>query len=663
MIYNFLKSKLFKSPSLGGFRGFIILLFLTSTLNAQLRVAGVFGNNAVIQQNIAVPVWGKAAPGADVVVEFAGQKITAVANESGEWILRLQPMKADGKSYSLTVISGSEKIGFENLKIGEVWLASGQSNMQWKLSNGVLNQEQEIKNADFPDIRFNTIEPITSAQPLSDIPRKDWKICTPQNVPDFSAVAYFFARRLHLDKKVPVGVIVAARGATNLETWMSPERLATHPDFTEAVKKFDTDTTRWNAKVRAAIQSEIDRDKIANTSMAGINQKVHTLTYNDAAWTKTEYPLNMPKMGYPGLWGLIWLRKTFEIPTGKANDEWKLILPIKDQNDRIYLNGKEIAQGVSKLKNKELSLSKGLLKSGKNLLAIRMYVHWGSAEVGNEELSCYLQSNNNQRIELNGTWANSDKIEPVVAQWQNYYNTNNVNYNAMIAPVIPYGIRGFLWYQGENNASRFRQYAELQPMLIDDWRVRWQQGYLPFLFVQLANYKERSPLPVENDDWAAFRDAQSSTLKLSQNTAMASAIDIGDGNDIHPKNKQEVGKRLYLAARAIAYNENLIYSGPQLKSVKREGNDLRISFDFAQNGLKTSGNNAVKGFAVCDKVGKWVWANAKIAGNEIIVENAANALRVQYAWQSNPDCDLQNAEGLPAVSFNVEVDPKPLKGL
>ena len=640
-----------------------IVLIQTLLLNAQLRVAGVFGNNAVIQQNLAVPVWGKATPNSAVTVEFAGQKNTAIANETGEWMLRLQPMKADGKSYSLSVISGSEKIGFENLKIGEVWFASGQSNMQWKLSNGVLNQEQEIKNADFPDIRFNTIEPTTSAQPLSDIPRKDWKICTPQNVPDFSAVAYFFARELHLDKKVPVGVIVAARGATNLETWMSPERLATHPDFTKAVKNFDTDSARWNTKVRTAIQSEIDRDIIANTSLAGINQKVHTLTYNDAAWTKTDYPLNMPKMGYPGFWGLIWLRKTFEIPAGKAGNEWKLMLPIKNQNDRIYLNGKEIAQGVSKLKNKELKLPKGLLKSGKNLLAIRLYVHWGSAEIGSEELSCSLQSNNNQRIELNGTWAHSDKIEPPVAQWQNYYNTNNVNYNAMIAPVIPYSIRGFLWYQGENNASRFKQYAELQPMLVDDWRVRWQQGYLPFLFVQLANYKERSPLPVENDEWAAFRDAQTSTLSKSQNTAMASAIDIGDGNDIHPKNKQEVGKRLYLAASAKAYNENLIYSGPQLKLVKREGNDLRISFDFAQNGLKTSGNNAVKGFAVCDKDGKWVWANAKIAGNEIIVENAAAALRVQYAWQSNPDCNLQNAEGLPAVPFNVEIDPKPLKGL
>jgi sialate O-acetylesterase len=637
-----------------------IVLIQTLLLNAQLRIAGVFGNNAVIQQNSAVPVWGKAAPNAEVVVEFAGQKNTAVANESGAWMLRLQPLKADGKSYTLSIISGSEKISFTNLKIGEVWLASGQSNMQWKISNVVLNQEQEIQNANFRDIRFNTIEPVTSAQPLSDIPQKDWKICTPQNVPDFSAVAYFFARELHLDKKVPVGIIVAARGATNLETWISQERLMTHPDFTDVVKNADTDTTRWNAFVRKSHQLEKDRETIANTSLSGIRQKVHTIKYIDNDWVKTAYPLHMAKMGYPGFWGLIWLRKTFEISESVSSQTWKLILPIKDQNDRIFINGKEIAQGVSKLHDKTVNIPKGLLKKGRNVLAIRMYVHWGSAEIGNPETATYLQSNKNQRIELAGEWTHSNKIEPAVAQWQNYYNTNNVNFNAMIAPVIPYGIRGFLWYQGENNAGRFKQYAELQPLLIDDWRVLWQQGYLPFLFVQLANYKERSAESVDKDDWAAFRDAQTSTLQRSQNTAMASAIDIGDGNDIHPKNKQEVGKRLYLAARAKAYNENIIYSGPQFKSVKKEGNNLRISFDYAQNGLKTNQNQAVKGFAVCDKSGKWSWANAKIAGNEIIIENAGIALRVQYAWQSNPECNLQNAEGLPAVPFNVEIDPKPL---
>jgi len=622
---------------------------------AQLQVAGIFGDNAVIQQEIAVPVWGKAAPSAAVNIEFAGQKHTAVANLSGDWMLRLQPLKADGKSHTLSVISGNEKIIFNNIKIGEVWLASGQSNMEWRLRNGILNQDSEIREATYPDIRFRTIEPLTSAQSLKDIPQKAWKVCSPENVPDFSAVSYFFARELSKEKNIPVGIIVAARGATNLETWISADRLATHPDFTEIVRNTDTDTARWNAKVRAAIQSEYDREKIANTSLAGINQKVHTLQYDDRGWTKTEYPLNLKNMGYPGFWGLIWVRKVIEIPSADNKQEWKLHLPIKNQNDRIYINGKEVARGVSKLKDKTIILPKGLLKKGKNILAIRMYVHWGDGEIGNKTTKCLLQSNDNQQIELSGTWSHSNKIEPPVAQWQNYYNTNNVNYNAMIAPVIPYGIRGFLWYQGENNAGRFEQYADLQPMLIDDWRVRWGLGYLPFLYVQLANFKERSVLPVSKDDWASFRDAQFSTISRSQNTAMACAIDIGDGEDIHPKNKQEVGKRLYKAARAKAYHAGNVYSGPAYKSAKSVDNNLIISFEFASNGLKTSGNNAVTGFAVCDNNNQWTRANARISGNDILIENAANAIRVQYAWQSNPECNLYNNEGLPAVPFNVEL--------
>jgi sialate O-acetylesterase len=468
-------------------------------------------------------------------------------------------------------------------------------------------------------------------------------------------VAYFFARELQLDLKVPVGVIVAARGATNLETWMSRERLMTHPDFSEAVARLDTDTARWNQKVRDAITAERKREEIANTSTSGIDQKVHTLEYDDRAWSKTEFPLNMSKMGYPGFWGLVWVRKVYEMPAKCKSKQWQLMLPMKNQNDRVYLNGKEIARSVSKMREPVITIPKSMLKAGSNIIAIRKYVHWGSAGIGNDQSPSYLQSDDGQRIMLDGLWAHSNRIEPPVAQWQNYYNTNNVNFNAMVAPVIPYAIRGFLWYQGENNASRFRQYADLHPMLIDDWRVRWQQGYLPFLYVQLANFKERSQTPLAADDWASFRDAQTSTLKRSQNTAMACAIDIGDGNDIHPENKQDVGKRLWLAAKAKAYGAQIVYSGPVLRFAKKENESIRISFDFVDNGLKTSDNKPVKGFAVCDKNGLWSWVDARIEGNEIIIEKAGDAIRIQYAWQSNPEVNLYNAEGLPAVPFNIEL--------
>jgi sialate O-acetylesterase len=635
---------------------FFVALLLINAINAQLKVAGIFGNNAVLQQGIAIPVWGSANPGSKIEVSLGEFKMNTTADDQGKWMLRLNPMKADGKQYELIVASGNEKVTYNNIEIGEVWFASGQSNMSFSVYN-VANAEEEIKNANYPDIRFNMIDLTTSAKPLSDIKQTKWQQCTPATVKGFSAVSYFFARELHLDRKVPVGVIVAARGATNLETWISPDRLKTHPDFTEAVEKFDTDTARWNQKVRNAIKSEKDRDFIANNSKVGLDLKVNTIGYNDASWTKTDFPININKMGYNGFWGLVWIRKTFEIPLKSLKKEWKLYLPIKDVDDRIYINGKEIVKGVSKMKEKVISFPVGSFKTPSNLLAIRMYVNWGSAEIGNDKSDCYLLSGDGERIELTGTWTSNNKIEPPVAQWQDYYNSNNLNYNAMVNPVIPYGIKGFLWYQGENNTYRFKQYTELQPLLIDDWRVRWQLGYLPFLYVQIANYRDRSSSPKSSDAMASFRDAQTSTLSRSQNTAMACTIDIGDGNDIHPKNKQDVGKRLYLGAKVKAYGSTEVYSGPIIKTAKLEGISVKLSFDFAQNGLKTIGNDFVKGFAVAGSDEKWVWAEAKIVGNEIVVSSKeiSTPVRVQYAWQSNPDCNLYNAENLPAVPFNVEI--------
>ncbi len=640
-------------------RFFLLLCILGfgGSVRAQLKVAGIFGNHAVLQQGISVPIWGNATPGAQVEVNFSGTSSLGIADEIGHWMIRLAPMKTDEKSHELIVKSNFVEVIFKDIRIGEVWFASGQSNMAFKVGDGVMNQEEEVLHADFPDIRFFMVDAVTSVQPLSDLPQKDWKICSSENVRNFSAVAYFFARSLHLDKKIPVGIIVAARGATNLETWMSHERLETHPDFKAVLSKFDGDTVHWNDKVRRSQQAEKDRETIANTSTLGLDQKVNTLKYKDSDWAKTSFPVNMAKMGYSGFWGLVWIRKTIDISAKSAKKAWMLYLPVKDQNDRIYLNGKELARDVSRLKDKTISIAAGSLKKGKNLLAIRMYVHWGSAEVGNDQNDCYLLAKDGEKLTLGGEWLHNNRIESQVAQWQDFYNTSTVNFNGMINPVIPYGIRGFLWYQGENNASRGKQYAELQSMLIDDWRVRWGLGYLPFLYVQLANYMERSVNPKQSDNWADFRDNQTTTLVRSPQTAMACTIDIGDGNDIHPKNKQEVGRRLYLAAKAKAYGSTQTYSGPLFKSAKVEGNSVRICFEFADKGLKIKGDEPIKGFALRDETGNWIWAEAKISGNDVVVNSAqiVHPLAVQYAWQSNPDCNLYNSEDLPVVPFKTEI--------
>lgn len=652
----------------------IVMLVQLVTVKAELRVARIFSDNAVLQQQLTVPVWGWSTPGSKVSVGFGEQLKTTVALPDGSWKIRLDEMKATSDARTMYVMSDTDTLRVANVLVGEVWFASGQSNMEWKIKSGIVNQEAEIASALYPQIRINTIRTITASRPVIDLPSSSWQVCTPQQAPEFSAVAYFFARALHLDKKVPVGIIVAARGATGIETWMSRERLMTHPEYSRPMNEFDTDTARWNQKVRNSVASELERDKIARTSVAGLLQKVHRPEYNDATWKRTDYPLNIPKMGYPGYWGLVWIRKMIRIQAADARKVWELHLPVKAQDDRIYLNGKELVRSVSRLKEKQVKLPKNALKEGNNLLAIRMYVHWGSAGIGSDNEKAFLLANDGSRIDLDGEWSHSTSIEPPVAQWQNYYNTPTVNYNAMVAPVVPYAIRGFLWYQGENNTGSYQHYTDLQTLLIDDWRVRWQQGYLTFLFVQLANYTQQSAVPLEHDDRAAFRDAQTATLSRSYHTAMASAIDIGDASDIHPKNKQEVGRRLYLAAKVKAYDDTLVHSGPVWKSFRRENDKIRISFSYAENGLVTrrpnedmnapgkrmpenvsSANEPVAGFAIKTRDGNWQWCRAFIDRNEVILEPSVHPdqiVRIQYAWQSNPETNLYNSEGLPAVPFN-----------
>ena len=636
----------------------ILFIFLfNQSVNAQLKTAGIFGDNAIFQQGIPINIWGNAAPLAKVNISFAGNLFEMVSDKNGKWMTSLPAMNADGKNYELIISSGMEKIKYNNIMLGEVWLASGQSNMEHRVGSDLLNKAEEIKNANFSAIRFRIIDNVTSVIPLNDIVQRDWKICTPANVPSFSSVAYFFARALHLDQHIPVGVIVSARGATSIESWMSKERLNTHPDFTKYLNQRDEDSSHWNEFVRKSIKSEVDRDYVAKTSFLGLKAGVTSIIFNDTGFTKTSFPLTSTKMGYGSYWGLIWIRKTFDLSEEEVKKTLNIFLPIKDQNDHIYLNEKEIAQGVAKMKDKSILIPKGLLKVGKNVLTIRMYVNWGIADIGDRTTNCYIQFSDGSKKILDGDWLSNNKIEPTVAGWQDYYNKPTVNFNGMIYPLIPYSIKGFLWYQGENNAAKAKQYADLQPMLIDDWRVRWKQGYSPFLYVQLANYKARSATPLSKDDWAEFRDAQRSTLSRSINTSMACIIDIGDEYNIHPINKQDVGYRLYQAAKENVYHQNVVGSGPLFKASILQGDQVRISFTYAENGLMDKGNSLNNSFALSDSTGKWFWADAKIDGKTILLssKDVSRPTQVQYAWQSNPIATVYNAEGLPMVPFNEPV--------
>ena len=638
----------------------IIVGFLfPAIVKAELIMPGVFGNNAVFQQKIKIPVWGNATPGAIVTVSFAKFTKQITADEKGKWMVYLPAMKAKGKIYQLIIKSGHEKITFDNIVLGEVWLASGQSNMAYTVNSDLLNKEEEIKNANYPNIRFRNIDNTTSIVPLDVLKQQDWKICSPQNVGSFSAVAYFFARALHLDKHIPVGIINASRGSTSIESWMSKEKLMTHPDFAKDLYARDEDSSHWTTTVNNAIKANAYREYIANTSFIGLKLGVHQINFDDSSWKKTAYPLSAEKMGYPNYWGMIWVRKAFDVSSAQLNSNWRLSLFIKDQSDIVYLNGKELTRDITKVKNKMVIIPQGFLQSGKNVLAVRMYINWAIADIGDRLTNSFLKSEQGDQIDLAGLWAHNNKIEPEVAGWQSFYNTSTVNYNAMIHPIMPYAIKGFLWYQGENNSRKPKQYSELQPLLIEDWRNRWQEGKIPFLYVQLPNYKNRLATPTEDDYLSLFRDAQKTTITISPNTGMACTIDIGDEFNIHPGNKQDVGKRLYLIAQEKVYHQKVVSTGPVYKSASIEGNKIRVRFINVKNGLRSNTDSLNKCFAVANESGKWFWADAMIEGNDILIscKEVQQPVKLQYAWQNNPLAPLYNQEGLPMLPFNEKLNP------
>jgi sialate O-acetylesterase len=472
----------------------------------------------VLQQKMRNPVWGWAAPGENVTVSLGGHRETATADGSGRWQLRLPPMKAGGP-YEMTV-SGGNAVTVHNVAVGEVWVASGQSNMEWNLGWETTGYKEEIAAANFPMIRMMTVDKTVAGGPKPDVAGK-WEVSGPETAGHFSAVGYHFAKELHRALGVPVGIIHTSWGGTPAESWTRISTLAAD----------------------SALRPVLDR------------------------WDRTV-------AGYPEA------RRTYE----RQRREWQ--------------KAADAAKAEGKPAPPEPRAPEDPLR--------------------------------------NPWWPGS-------------------LYNGMIAPLVPYGIKGAIWYQGESNADRAYQYRTLFPTMIRDWRRAWGQGDFPFLFVQLANFMPAKEEPGE-DAWAELREAQTKTLSLPK-TGMASAIDVGDAVDIHPRNKREVGRRLALNALAIAYGRDEgEYAGPLYRSRKVEGGRVRLKFDHAEGGLSAKDGAPLKGFAVAGADRKFVWANAEIDGDEVVVWSDAvpRPAAVRYGWASTPPSTLYNKDGLPASPFRTD---------
>lgn len=630
----------------------VMLLFESWFSYGQVSLPKVFGDGMILQRDIDIPIWGWAKPGTQIILELGNNRRNTIAGDDGKWMLRMPKMKAGGP-WELTIYEDDpmqHAVKFENVLIGDVWLASGQSNMEWQVQQSA-NAEVEIKNANYPEIRFLVMPHRFKTEKQDDIPETSWEVCDSEHVREVSAVAYFFARELYSELNIPIGIIQSTWGGTPVEGWTSREQLLASPithkkvlcNDTVTEDQFISDSLNWIRFWDIVYNPE---DELVSTYSKE--------NFDDADWPELAMPSTFKDWNMPFYEGMVWMRKDIRIPNNMLGKNLTINLGHPEMNYSLYVNGNEICDTVWNARLTHVfELPAEILHSGKNVIAVRMAVLWGGGGFNLPANEMYI-SNGKTKINLAGKWKFMKDLEPPIPKINNYHKFPSYLYNAMIHPLIPYAVKGFIWYQGEENVKSAKDYQALFPMLISDWRIRWEQGYLPFIYVQLANFMRQWPEPTESD-WAELREAQTKTLS-QPNTAMACIIDIGEANSIHPKNKQEVGRRLALLAGKMVYEKPLQASGPMYQEYKVEGNQVIIKFIETGSGLAIGDAGKLTGFAIAGADQKFYWADAIIDGDKVIVrsEKVSIPVAVRYAWADNPLCNLINIEGLPAIPFRTD---------
>jgi sialate O-acetylesterase len=587
-----------------------------------------------------------------VKVSISGKTAEGKAAADGKWKVTLPPLAAGGP-FTLKV-EGPETVDLQNVMVGDVWLCSGQSNMEWQVVSSA-NAQAEIAAADFPKIRHIFIPHVTSGTPQPTVTTEGWKICSPQTAGGFTAVGYYFARHLHQELDgVPIGLIHSSWGGTIAEAWASKEGLTPLQDFNQTMEALEQ-----QAKAAPGAASPQDAWYAKNDPEAATWSSAD---FADSAWPELPQPLQWMGSNVPALAsfdGVAWFRRSFEVPAAAVGKETVVHLGAIDDDDTVWLNGKQIGATEGFMKHRSYAVPAGLLKAGRNTLAVRVLDHNGGGGLTGPADVMRVTVKDQPPIPLTGPWrykvaADLSKVPPYPKPAGSNPNVPTVLYNAMIAPLVPYGIKGAIWYQGESNAARGSQYRKLLPAMIGDWRQRFGQGDFPFYIVQLANFQAQAPQPGESD-WAELREAQALTAKNVKNSGQAVIIDIGEAGDIHPKNKQDVGKRLALQALAKTYGKKVVAAGPEFKEAKKEGAAMRVSFTSTGGGLVAK-DGTLKSFAIAGEDRKWVWAEAKIDGDSVVLSSpqVPNPVAVRYAWAANPEATLFNKEGLPAGPFRTD---------
>ncbi|HEY6805415.1 MAG TPA: sialate O-acetylesterase [Pyrinomonadaceae bacterium] len=646
-----------------------LFLFIVTPTFADVTLPAIIGDNMVLQQDKKVRIWGWAQPKEQVTVALGTNKASTTADDNGHWQALIGPLKAGGP-FEMT-INGRNTLTIKNILVGEVWVCSGQSNMEWPLINARGGAET-VANSNNPELRLFTVQKATANAPLEDV-KGQWVVTSPENAGQFSAVGYFFGRELNQKLKVPVGLIHTSWGGTPAEAWTSRDALASVPELQPILDRFQDrlkDLPQRQQDYERRLAEWVHTNLYEDTGNKGEALGYATLETNTTDWQTMNLPQYFETAGIK-MDGAIWFRKEVEIPAAWAGKPLDLNLTSIDDYDTTYFNGTKVG-GIGREKPdsymvpRRYTIPSELVKAGRNVIAVRVFDSAGEGGFGSAGRMTLspIGSSGSEAIALAGPW--SYKIEtqltPKTPDWGSRpeapgptnQNSPSVLYNAMIAPIVPLTIRGAIWYQGESNAGRAYQYRTLFPLMIRNWRTMWGEGDFPFYFVQLANWQPIKDQPGDSE-WAELREAQTMTLKEPQ-TGMAVIIDIGETNDIHPKNKTDVGHRLALWALANTYGQKLEFAGPTFNSFSVDGNKLRVKFKHTAGGLKTTDGAAPKAFAIAGEDHKFVWAEAKIDGDSIVLwsKDVAKPVAVRYAWADNPVTNLFSKIDLPAAPFRTD---------
>jgi len=647
----------------------LILLSLCTVSNtfADVSLPRLLSDGAILQRDEPLTIWGWADEGEKVTVNFAGKEKSTQAVD-GKWQVTFPARKAGGP-YDL-VVAGKNELKRSHILLGDLWVASGQSNMELPLRRVRYQYPGLIETTQQPNIReFNVPVAYAFKGPLSDYTQGDWKMATPENLENFSAVGFFFAQKLLAENKVPVGIITIPVGGSPAEAWVSESVLQKYPHYLEKLQPFKDDT-----HVQATIANDkANSDKwYADLGAADIGLKNNWSqeTLDTSEWKTLQVPGFLKeqtdkKQDGDFTNGAFWVRKTVELTQAQAAKKAVLWLGCIVDGDQVFVNGQTVGQTGYQYPPRIYPVPAGLLKAGKNTIAIRVTSYSANAGFVKDKRYALMFGESkfgaaysgNEEVSLHGEWqyqiaAKAGAMQPGTTL---QYLPSSL-FNAKLAPALPLKIKGVIWYQGESNVGRAAEYQQLMADLIGDWRKQFQQADLPFVYAQLANFLPAVSQPGESG-WAELREAQRKTLAV-KNTAMAVAIDAGEWNDIHPLDKQKVGERLAMGALKVAYGKkSLLASGPSLKKVKAKDSKVELVFADAGKGLETR-DGELKHIAIAGADKKFVWAKAEVKGSMLVVwaDSIAQPKWVRYAWADNPEgANLYNSAGLPASPFEASV--------